>query len=76
MTITLIILVIAIVLFLTEKFSADLVALLVALSLGLSGVLTLEETFSGFSRPAVITVLAIFILAEGLRQAGVTALDR
>lgn len=74
MTITLIILVIAIVLFLTEKFSADLVALLVALSLGLSGVLTLEETFSGFSRPAVITVLAIFILAEGLHQAGVTAL--
>ena len=73
MEITLVILLVAIILFLTEKLSADLVALLVALSLGISGVLSFEETFAGFSRPAVITIMAIFILAEGLRQSGVTA---
>jgi di/tricarboxylate transporter len=38
----------------------------------LTGVLTPQETFSGLSRSAVITVLAIFILAEGLRRTGVT----
>lgn len=70
--ITLIILIIAIVLFLSEKLSADLVAMLVAISLGITGVLTPQETFAGFSRSAVITIIAIFILAEGLKQAGIT----
>jgi len=70
--ITLIILIIAIVLFLSEKLSADLVAMMVAISLGITGVLTPQETFAGFSRSAVITIIAIFILAEGLKQAGIT----
>jgi len=74
MWITLIILVVAIILFLTEKLPADLVAILVALSLGFSGVLSFGETFAGFSSNAVITIMAIFILAEGLRQAGITEL--
>lgn len=56
---------------LTERLSADLVALLVVVTLGMTGVLTPSETFSGFSQSAVITILAIFILAEGLRRAGV-----
>lgn len=62
----------AIVLLLTERLRADLVALLVVVALGASGVLTSEETFSGFSRSAVITLLAIFILAAGLERTGVT----
>ena len=70
--ITLIILIIAIVLFMSEKLSADLVAMMVAISLGITGVLTPQETFAGFSRSAVITIIAIFILAEGLKQAGIT----
>lgn len=50
----------------------DIVALLLLLSLGLSGILTPQEAFSGFSRSAVIIMLSAFILAEGLRRAGVT----
>ena len=72
MTITFIILFIAILLFLSDRLRPDLVALLVMLALGLSGVLTANETFSGFSRSAVITIIAIFVLAEGLRRTGLT----
>jgi di/tricarboxylate transporter len=50
----------------------DIVALLMLLALGLSGILTPQEAFSGFSRSAVIIMISAFILAEGLRRAGVT----
>lgn len=69
---TLLILLIAVVLFLSDRLRSDLVALLVVVALGLSGVLTPQEAFSGFSRSAVVTILAIFILTEGLRRSGVT----
>ncbi len=62
----------AIALLLSERLRSDLVALLVVVALGLSGVLTPQEAFSGFSRSAVVTILAIFILTEGLRRSGVT----
>ncbi|MGE5140385.1 MAG: SLC13 family permease, partial [Rudaea sp.] len=61
------------VLFVTELLRADLVALLVLTVLGISGILTPQETLSGFSRSAVITIIAIFILTEGLQKTGVTA---
>jgi di/tricarboxylate transporter len=69
---TFVILIAALILFLTEKLPADLVALLVVVALGLSGILTPQEAFSGFSRSAVITIMAIFILAEALQRTGVT----
>ena len=50
----------------------DIVALLLMLSLGLTGILTPRETFSGFSRSAVVIMFSAFILAEGLRRSGVT----
>ncbi len=62
----------ALILFFTDKIPADLVALLVVVALGLTGILTPQEAFSGFSRSAVITILAIFIIAEALRRTGVT----
>jgi di/tricarboxylate transporter len=62
----------AIVLFLSDRVRADLVALLVVVALSVSGVLTTQEAFSGFSRSAVITILAIFMLAAGLERTGVT----
>lgn len=67
------ILLVAILLFLSDRVRPDLVALLVAISLGVSKVLTPQETFSGFSRSAVFTLMGIFIMAEGLRCTGVTA---
>ena len=69
---TFVILAIALILFLIDKLPADLVALLVVVALGISGVLTPQEAFSGFSRSAVITIMAIFILAEALQKTGVT----
>ncbi|MFN6965014.1 MAG: SLC13 family permease [Pyrinomonadaceae bacterium] len=72
LTITLIILVAALILFLTDKLPSDLVALLVVVALGVTGVLTPQEAFSGFSRSAVITIIAIFVLTEGLQRTGVT----
>ena len=70
--ITFAILGVALILFFTDKIAADLIALLVVVALGVSGVLTPQEAFSGFSRQAVITILAIFIIAEALKRSGVT----
>jgi len=68
---TLVILAAAIVLFLSERLSIDLVALLVLVALGLSRVLTPQEVFSGLSDTAVITILAIFVLAYSLEATGI-----
>ncbi|MEP7148887.1 MAG: SLC13 family permease [Acidobacteriota bacterium] len=70
--ITLVVLAAALVVFVTDLLPSDLVALLVVVALGLSGVLTPEEAFSGFSRAAVIIIIAIYVLAEALKRAGVT----
>lgn len=71
LVITLVILTAAIILFLSERLSVDLVALLVLVALGLSRVLTSQEVFSGLSDTAVITILSIFVLAHGLEVTGV-----
>jgi len=69
---TLIVTLIAAVLLITEKLRPDLAALLVLAALGLSGVVTPAETFAGFGGSAVMTIVAISIISEGLRQTGVT----
>ena len=63
---------IAILLLLGNVLRPDIVALLLMLALGLSGILTPQESFSGFSRSAVIIMMSAFILAEGLRRSGAT----
>lgn len=68
---TLFILAAAIVLFATERFRVDLVALMVLLSLLLTGLLTTEQAFSGFASPAVITVWAIYIVSASLTHTGI-----
>src|SRR5512140_365769 len=50
----------------------DIVALMLLLGLGLTGILTPREAFSGFSRSAVIIMFSAYILAEGLRRSGIT----
>ncbi|MCF7886634.1 MAG: sodium:proton antiporter, partial [Candidatus Marinimicrobia bacterium] len=61
----------AVVLFTTEIISFDLTALIITGTLMASGILTVKEGLSGFSNPATITIGAMFILSEGLRQTGV-----
>ncbi len=62
-----------VVLFVSEKYRLDIVAMLglgVLLALGL---VTLEDGFSGFSNPATLTVAAMFVLSAGLQKTGATA---
>jgi di/tricarboxylate transporter len=61
----------ALILFISEKIRVDLVALMVLVSLTLTGLITPEEAFSGFASPAVITVWAVFIISGGLTRSGV-----
>jgi len=62
---------VALVLFISEKLRADLVALMVLVSLTLTDLITPEEAFSGFASPAVITVWAVFIISGSLTRSGV-----
>lgn len=68
--ITLVVLVGAVVLFVSEKLPVDVVALLILGSLLVSGIVTPGEALSGFSSPATITVAAMFVLSAGLQRSG------
>ena len=61
----------ALVLFGTDKFRVDLVALLVLLTISLTHLVSPEEAFAGFSNPAVITVWAVYIISGGMFKTGV-----
>ena len=58
-------------LFLTEKLPVDLTAFSGLVILIFGGYLTAEEAFTGFSSPAVITMLSIFIVSGALLHTGV-----
>ena len=58
-------------LFLTEKLPVDLTAFLGLTVLIFAGYLTPSEAFTGFSSPAVITMLAVFIVGAALLETGV-----
>lgn len=60
----------ALFLFVTEKLPAAGTALLIMLLLIVTNILTPEEGVSGFSNPATITVLCMFILSEGIQRTG------
>ena len=63
----------AVVLFVSEKYPIDFVALLVLGVLLALGLVTPEEGISGFSNPATVTVAAMFVLSAGLQKTGATA---
>ncbi|HBR5097215.1 TPA: SLC13 family permease [Klebsiella pneumoniae] len=62
---------IAVVLFATGKVRMDAIALMAIVAFVLSGTLTLNEAFSGFSDPNVILIAALFIIGDGLVRTGV-----
>ncbi|MBS3738800.1 SLC13 family permease [Mesohalobacter halotolerans] len=68
--ITLCIIAAAIVLFATEALPVDLVAILILVSLILTGVLTPQEGIKGFSNKATITVAFMFVLSAALLKTG------
>ncbi len=66
-----IIIVLALVLFISEWVRIDVVALLIMGALMVTGILTPSETIQGFSNSATITVLFMFILSAALVKTGV-----
>ncbi len=73
LAVTLLVLLGAVVLFVTEKLPVDVVALLVLCTLLVVGVVTPGEALSGFSSQATITVAALFVLSAGLQRSGLIA---
>ncbi len=67
---TLAIVVLALFLFVVEWFPSDIVAIIVALLLTVLGLVTPEESISGFSNSATVTVMAMFILSAGIARTG------
>ncbi len=64
--ITLIVIIAAAVLFITELVTVDIIALGIVASLVISGVIDIQAGLSGFSNTATITVLAMFVLSHAL----------
>lgn len=54
-----------------EWIRADMVALLVVVVIGLTGLIPSDRVFNGFAGNAVIAIIAIMIMGEGLDRAGV-----
>jgi di/tricarboxylate transporter len=59
------------ILILSNRIRVDLVALTVLLALGFAGMVTPSEAISGFSSPAVITLIGLFVITHALEVTGV-----
>ncbi|RYM35855.1 SLC13 family permease [Brumimicrobium glaciale] len=68
------ILILAFILFASEKFTVDKTAFFILVSLLIFGIVTPEEAVSGFSDNAVLTILCLMIIAIGLEKNGVVSL--
>lgn len=69
--ITLLILLVATILFLTEKLPVAVTALLVAVLLFITGVIDAETLFSGFTNNVVILITGMFVIGASLFETGV-----
>ena len=67
------IILIALALFITERYAVDQVALVIPVVLLLAGILTPGEALSGFSNEATVTVAAMLCLSLGLVKTGAVA---
>lgn len=64
-------LLVAIILFATEKLTVDIVTLLLLIALVTGGILTPGEAFKGFSNDIIIILGAIFVISGALQETGV-----
>lgn len=67
---TLIVIVAAVVTLTTTRSSPDIVLLAALLGLLLTGVIAPKDAFHGFSNEGLITVAAMYVVSEGVRQTG------
>lgn len=72
--ITLVLLLVAIILFATEKLPVDVIGLILVIALVLTNVLTIQEAVSGFGNDVVITIAGLFLLVGGLIRTGIVDL--
>ncbi|MFD4470441.1 SLC13 family permease [Rhodococcus sp. NPDC058505] len=70
---TVLVLLAAIVAFVTNRVSPAVVALGVALALYATGAVTFEQTIAGFGDPIVVYLAGLFVISEALDSTGVTA---
>ena len=70
----LVLLLIALVLFATERIPIDVVTILLVIALVLTGTLTAAEAFAGFGNDIIITIAGLFVLTGGLVKTGVVDL--
>lgn len=68
------VLAIAFLLFVSEQFTVDKTAFFILISLLVFGIVSPEESVSGFSDNSVLTILCLMIIAIGLEKNGVVAL--
>ncbi len=64
-------LVIAVILFATEKMPVEIVTLLMLIILASTRIITAEEAFAGFSSDFIIIIASIFILSAALEETGI-----
>ncbi len=68
--ITIILLLVALILFGSEKIPVDIVGILLVIGLVLTGVLTMQEGVAGFGNDIIITIGGLFVLVGGLIKTG------
>jgi di/tricarboxylate transporter len=73
---TLGVVVVALICFITELLPVDITALCVAVVLILLGLVSPDEGIAGFGNSATITVMAMFILSAGITRTGVVQVFR
>lgn len=71
---TLLLLVLAIILFATEKLPVDVIGIILVIALVLTQVLTVQEAVAGFGNDVVITIAGLFLLVGGLIRTGIVDL--
>ena len=69
-----VVLLLALVLFVTERWRYDVIALLALLAVTLAGIVPGDKAFLGFGHPAVITVAAVLVVGRALQNAGLVDL--
>ncbi len=72
--ITLILLLVAVVLFATEKIPVDIVGILLVIGLVMTNVLTMQEGLSGFGDNVIIIIAGLFVLTGGMVKTGIVDL--
>jgi di/tricarboxylate transporter len=71
-TISLLVLVGVIAVFVWNRIPVGAVAVITSLTLYAAGVITVDEALSGFGDPVVIFIASLFVVSEGIDSAGVT----